>query len=93
MVFITRITDNVQVDPRRRRLPAVFSHFRKRVEADLPSRKILPAPDAGELAPLPPGLEEGNLPTIEYVFVPVSFIGPDSYHYVCAHLVPALETT
>lgn len=45
------------------RLPDVYTQFRKAVETQSRVRPLIVSPD--QLRPLPPGLEEGALPTLE----------------------------
>lgn len=43
-------------------LPDVYTQFRKSVEAKCPVRKII---DVDDVKPVPEGLEEGQIPTME----------------------------
>lgn len=45
------------------RLPDVYTEFRKAVEARSRVRPLFPTPE--QLKPLPPGLEEGAIPTAQ----------------------------
>ncbi|MEQ2208584.1 hypothetical protein XENOCAPTIV_007582, partial [Xenoophorus captivus] len=45
------------------RLPDVYTEFRKAVESQSRVRPVLPTPE--RLNPLPPGLDEGAIPTAE----------------------------
>ncbi|KAG7259523.1 hypothetical protein CRUP_014149 [Coryphaenoides rupestris] len=49
--------------PHLARLPDVYTQFRKAVETQSRVRPLIVSPD--QLRPLPPGLEEGALPTLE----------------------------